>query len=151
MITASVHQVGEGVRLVGETGGALARIASQVAEIDTLINDIATSTDEQARGLQEVNTAVNQMDQMTQQNAAMVEQSNAATQALSQEIVVLVTLTERFQVRGVAPAKPFEPPAASGRQPTRRPGVVVGNAARKPTIEAGGRSSSRLRKFATTT
>src|SRR6202012_4554805 len=71
---SSKAHVERGVKLVGETGGALGGIVGKVAQIDSLINEIARSSSEQATGLNQVNAAVNQMDQVTQRNAAMVEQ-----------------------------------------------------------------------------
>ncbi|MGO9133168.1 MAG: methyl-accepting chemotaxis protein, partial [Methylovirgula sp.] len=92
LISASTAQVEDGVDLVGETGKALERIFAQIAEMDTIVSEIATSAQEQANGLQEVNTAVTQMDQVTQQNAAMVEESTAASHTLSQETEELTRL-----------------------------------------------------------
>ena len=83
---------------MGETGRSLERIAAQVAQINSVVGEIAVSAQEQARGLAEVNTAVNQMDQMTQQNAAMVEQSTAASHSLAKEAEVLTQLTTRFRI-----------------------------------------------------
>ncbi len=98
LISASSQQVEVGVDLVGETGKALARIVSQVAEINGVVGEIASSAQEQATGLQQVNTAVNQMDQVTQQNAAMVEESTAASHALAQETEELARLISRFRI-----------------------------------------------------
>lgn len=70
LIQASSSQVASGVDLVGQTGKALERIVTQVADINGVVVEIAASAKEQATGLAEVNTAVNQMDQVTQQNAA---------------------------------------------------------------------------------
>jgi methyl-accepting chemotaxis protein len=98
LVTTSMQQVEQGVRLVGETGTALGAIQSGVDEINGAIREIAASAAEQANGLAEVNTAVNQMDQMTQQNAAMVEQNTAATHSLSQETNALNTAMARFRI-----------------------------------------------------
>ena len=98
LISASTEQVEEGVDLVAETGKALERIFAQVAEIDTIVSQIATSAQDQAVGLQEVNTAVSQMDQVTQQNAAMVEELTAASHTLSHETEELTRILGRFQV-----------------------------------------------------
>ena len=106
LITSSTTQVNAGVALVGQTGEALQRIVSRVAEIDSLVSEIAASTQEQATGLREVNTAVNMMDQVTQQNAAMVEQSTAASQNLTNEAGQLVDLIARFQLDDVARQEP---------------------------------------------
>jgi methyl-accepting chemotaxis protein len=59
---------------------------------------IATAAHEQSAGLAQVNTAVNHMDQSTQQNAAMVEEMNAAGAALAQESVNLNSLLSQFQL-----------------------------------------------------
>ncbi|UQV19566.1 methyl-accepting chemotaxis protein [Brevundimonas albigilva] len=98
LIGASSASVGEGARLVARTGGALTALIGQVAQINGLAAEIAASAREQAVGLAEINTAVNHMDQTTQQNAAMVEQTTAANQALSQEADRLADLVARFRV-----------------------------------------------------
>jgi methyl-accepting chemotaxis protein len=103
LISASAEQVGSGVHLVGETGEALQRIVTQVAEIDALVTEIAASAQEQSQGLAEINTAVNQMDQTTQQNAAMVEESTAASHALAGEAEALAEAVSRFRVGQAAP------------------------------------------------
>ncbi|GAA0640869.1 methyl-accepting chemotaxis protein [Brevundimonas lenta] len=139
LISASTTQVGAGVDLVGQTGEALQRIVSRVAEIDGLVSEIAASAQEQATGLQQVNTAVNQMDQVTQQNAAMVEQSTAASHSLAQEAESLAASVARFRVG--------DTPRAGGRAPAPRPAsrpipalktVGRGGAALKPqAVEDG--------------
>ena len=120
LISASTGQVGAGVKLVGETGQALQRIVDRVAEIDSLVTEIAASAQEQAVGLAQVNTAVNQMDQVTQQNAAMVEQSTAASHSLAQEAESLQASVGRFRVgsgqqrtHAASPRAPAAPAPAS--------------------------------------
>ncbi|RAK59446.1 chemotaxis protein [Phenylobacterium hankyongense] len=139
LISASTSQVEQGVELVGETGNALTRIVAQVADINSVVSEIAASAQEQATGLHQVNTAVNQMDQVTQQNAAMVEQSTAASHSLAQEAEELGRLIGRFQVG--APAVISPPHRAAARPaaaPTRTALKTVstsgrgGGAARKP-------------------
>ena len=100
LISASGKQVAEGVELVGQTGQALKRIVSQIAEINSVVTEIASSTQEQATALQEVNASINQMDQVTQQNAAMVEQSTAASRSLAQDTDDLAGLIGQFKVGG---------------------------------------------------
>ena len=98
LISASAAQVSHGVDLVAESGKALERIMTQVAEIDSVVTSIAAGAKEQATGLDEVNAAINQMDQVTQQNAAMAEQSSAASRSLSQETAQLASLIGQFKV-----------------------------------------------------
>jgi methyl-accepting chemotaxis protein len=98
LISTSTSQVDHGVKLVAETGKALERIMTQVAEINDVVGGIAAGSKEQATALDEVNGAINQMDQVTQQNAAMVEQSTAASHSLSQETSQLADLVGQFQI-----------------------------------------------------
>ena len=98
LVSTSSDLVDNGVRLVDDAGASLARIMSQVAEINELIGDIASGAVEQSTAIAQVNVAVNQMDQMTQQNAAMVEESAAAGDALSQEATSLADLVGQFRI-----------------------------------------------------
>ncbi|HJV43318.1 HAMP domain-containing methyl-accepting chemotaxis protein [Caulobacter sp.] len=98
LISTSSQQVGAGVDLVAQTGEALRAIVDQVASIDSLVKEIASSAQEQSTGLHQVNVAVNQMDQVVQQNAAMVEEATAATHSLKGEAGELAGLVGRFQV-----------------------------------------------------
>ena len=100
LISTSAGQVGQGVKLVGQTGEALEGIVFKVGEIDALVKELAASAGEQATSLHEVNSAVNQMDQGVQQNAAMIEQATAVSHALKTEIGGLVQMMSRFQVSG---------------------------------------------------
>jgi methyl-accepting chemotaxis protein len=110
LISASSAQVDSGVALVGQTGQALERIIGRVAEIDSLVQDMATSAQEQSTGLHQVNSAVNQMDQAIQQNAAMVEQSTAATHALAENAEELGRLVAGFRAEDAR--RPVQRPAA---------------------------------------
>ncbi len=119
LISASSNQIGQGVRLVSETGESLQRIAGQVSDVYTAITEIAASAKEQSAGLQEVNVAVNQMDQVTQQNAAMVEQSTAASHSLAQEAAELGRLTQQFQVDEAPSGRTAGAKVQSMRRPPR--------------------------------
>ena len=119
LISTSSTQVEHGVTYVGRTGEALVLIVAQVAEIDGIVGEIASSAQEQAVGLDQVNTAVNQMDQVTQQNAAMVEESTAASQALAQETGELGRLIGEFRLGDHA--EPTYPNSTSVTRLTRRP------------------------------
>ncbi|KPH06516.1 methyl-accepting chemotaxis protein (plasmid) [Rhizobium acidisoli] len=99
-IQKSSADVKNGVKLVLETGTSLKSIGEYVAQINQLMDAIATSAREQSTGLAEINTAVNHMDQATQQNAAMVEQSTAAAASLSSEAGRLRDLVNQFQLDG---------------------------------------------------
>ena len=142
LISASTTQVGQGVELVAETGASLERIMAQVADVNTVIIEIAAGAKEQAAGLDEVNVAIGRMDQVTQQNAAMVEESTATSRSLSAETSELAKLIGQFQVGGAndddalrrdlqkvaphafSPDRSRSSPAPQGARP--RGGAIVG-------------------------
>jgi len=123
LISTSSVEVEQGVELVGATGKALEKIVTQVAEIDTVVADIAAGAREQATGLAEINTAVNQMDQNTQKNAAMVEQTTAASHNLRKE-------TEEL-TRSVATFRLGEKPTHASRPALKTVSARGGGAVRK--------------------
>jgi methyl-accepting chemotaxis protein len=105
LIARSSAQVQTGVSRVGETGEALTGIVSQVAEISSLVGEIATSAQEQATALVQINAAINHMDQATQQNAAMVEESTAASHSLAREADELAALVAQFELGNEAKSR----------------------------------------------
>jgi methyl-accepting chemotaxis protein len=125
LISASSTQVDSGVSLVGQTGEALERIIGRVAEVDGLVQDMATSAQEQSSGLQQVNGAVNQMDQTTQQNAAMVSQSTAAAHALQGEAEELSRLVGQFRIGGSGASVARRERTSAGPKPSRAQGVLA--------------------------
>ncbi|MFS8114223.1 methyl-accepting chemotaxis protein [Rhizobium jaguaris] len=138
LIGNSEVAVGEGVKLVNDTGDGLAAIADLVLQINQHMDAIATAAQEQSMGLSEINSAVNHMDQATQQNAAMVEEMNAAGAGLAEESNRLGELLSAFRTgeaeRRVSQAKPVARPAsppATGRLATRAAPATQGNAALK--------------------
>jgi methyl-accepting chemotaxis protein len=106
LIAASSAQVGSGVRLVGETGGALDRIVAQVADINGVVAEIAASAKSQASGLADVGGAVNRMDQMVQQNAALVQEAASASHGLAAGAEDLSKRLRRFRIARRQPARP---------------------------------------------
>ena len=98
LIDKSTGHVGEGVNLVGETGGLLDEIVTQIGSVTAQVNDIAETTAEQAGHLEQVNLEIGAIDGMTQQNAAMVEEATAGTRNLSSEAERLIERVAQFQV-----------------------------------------------------
>jgi len=133
LISSSAQQVARGVDRVGEAGGALERIAGQVAQLNGVVADIAASAQHQAMGLHEVNGAVNQMDQVTQQNAAMVEQATAAAHALREETDALSDVVGQFRIGGASQNAP--------RSSVRKPHPVHAVQRKVANFVGGGKSA----------
>ncbi|TBA94385.1 HAMP domain-containing protein (plasmid) [Rhizobium ruizarguesonis] len=99
LITKSAGEIGNGVKLVRETGEALKNIGSFIIEVNQHMAAVAASALEQSEGLSEINSAINSMDQNTQRNAAMAEESNAATNTLALEASHLRDLVTQFKLQ----------------------------------------------------
>ncbi|MBB4088070.1 methyl-accepting chemotaxis protein [Sphingomonas carotinifaciens] len=136
-IHASAEQVAAGVRLVGETGEALASIMSSFGKVDSLVEEIASSADQQSKALVQVNVAIGEMDNVTQQNAAMVEEASAAARNLAERADGLGDQISRFRT-GAAPAGSMSPvhqlrariaPLTSSPRPAAPAPRVAGNTA----------------------
>jgi methyl-accepting chemotaxis protein len=149
LISTSTTQVGEGVQLVAETGQSLERIMAKVAEINTVVSDIAAGAQEQATGLQQVNTAVNEMDKVTQQNAAMAEEATAAGRSLAQQAEELMGLVGRFRIGDVPQSGSARRVAANVervRTPAAHAARADTQAPKRQLKTPAGRNGSALRK-----
>jgi hypothetical protein len=72
LVTTSGKQVVEGVGLVDETGKALQRIVTAIAELNSVIGNIAVGAEEQSRGLSQVSLAISHLDDAAGQRAPTV-------------------------------------------------------------------------------
>jgi methyl-accepting chemotaxis protein len=111
-VTLAKH--GEGVSK--QVSQNLAEIVGAVTKVTEIIQNIATSSGEQAKGIDQVVKAVSQMDQVTQQNAASSEESSSAAQELSGQAQEMTVLVGQFhldrQARAITPkAKAMRRPA----------------------------------------
>ncbi|WP_374015242.1 methyl-accepting chemotaxis protein [Phaeobacter sp. A36a-5a] len=118
LIEVSTREVAQGVKLVDQTGTALASIQSSVEAVVGKVEQIAATTVEQSNGLSEVNTAVVSLDQNAQKNSAMLEQTAAAGQMLREEAQTLVRAISGFTISPSGTGhRDAEPIADSWAQP----------------------------------
>jgi len=98
LIDESVARVQQGSVLVDTASTTMADIVRSVTQVNDIMGEIASASDEQRRGIEQVAQAVSQMDQVTQQNAALVEEAATATDALANQADHLTTLVAAFQL-----------------------------------------------------
>jgi methyl-accepting chemotaxis protein len=60
-------------------------LAQSVGQVDHMVTEISTASDEQTKGIQEINKAISQFDQTTQQNSVIAKDSNDHAITLSDE------------------------------------------------------------------
>ncbi|WP_323144449.1 methyl-accepting chemotaxis protein [Massilia phyllosphaerae] len=104
LIDASTRRVAQGSTLAGQAGDTMQGIVDGIARVSGIMNEIVSSSREQASGIAQVNQAIVQMDGTTQQNAALVEASAAATRSMQEQASQLARVVALFQIDGVAPA-----------------------------------------------
>jgi methyl-accepting chemotaxis protein len=96
MITESVKNAEEGVKISTEVAKSFDAIAGSAKKVNDLIAEIAAASGEQSQGIDQVNNAVAQMDKVTQQNAANSEESASAAEELSSQAEELQTMVAQF-------------------------------------------------------
>ncbi len=143
LINDSVERIGEGSKLVDNSGKALEEIVDSVKKVSDIIAEIAAASEEQSTGLDEINKAVTQLDEVTQQNAALVEEAAAASESLddqSRELLEMMSFFKGVQASAAGQAAP---------QPTARPSAAASRAAggtsglKRPASAGGGSSAGR--------
>jgi methyl-accepting chemotaxis protein len=139
LITDSVTKVGEGTKLVDQSGAVLNEIVISVKKVSDIVAEISTASQEQSTGIEQVNKAVTQMDEVTQQNAALVEQASAAAASLSDQAHRLSESMARFDVGGASAPSPTSIATPAAAAPQRR------NDGRPWSKPAAGKSPSKTR------
>src|ERR1700754_1731677 len=99
LIGNAVSKVGSGAQLVEQAGGTIDGARDAIAQVTTLIQEIAAAASEQRSGIEQVNLAVTHMDTLTQENAALVEEAAPAAHSLTEQAVILQNALRAFRLR----------------------------------------------------
>ncbi len=94
MIQESVSRIREGGAVANQSGELLHKILTSAEKVKEINNEIASASQEQARGIVLISEAMNRLDQNSQQNAKVaqeVAQSSEQMDGLSQGMQGLVT------------------------------------------------------------
>ncbi len=101
MIEGSIRKVEAGTKIADETAQALNKIVEDVAKAATLVNAIATASNEQAAGIEQINQGIIQVSQVVQTNSATAEESAAASEELSSQAELLKDSISKFKLKKV--------------------------------------------------
>ena len=116
LIREESEKVEAGSLLVGASGNALHDILGHMAQINTLVRDIATASKEQSAGINQIGQAVAQLDDTTQQNAALVEEAAAASRLLQDQAAELMGHVDFFHIQSTTSAQGGSEPQVRGRE-----------------------------------
>nr|WP_235334891.1 methyl-accepting chemotaxis protein [Pantoea anthophila] len=97
LIEQSALRIRSGADHALEAGKSMSGTVISVNRVTTLMEEIASSSVEQTRGIEQVSKAVSEMDGVTQQNAALVEQSASAAASLEEQAAHLRQAVEIFK------------------------------------------------------
>ncbi|AOS43688.1 Methyl-accepting chemotaxis protein IV [Lacunisphaera limnophila] len=133
-ISASLQRTNHGVAICSQVAGSFDDILGKSRELNTLVAEIATASEEQTTGIGQIKHAVSQMDKTTQSTAGQSEETAAAAEELSAQAVELQSIATRLfvLVEGAAakPAAestsgtPSSPPAPGRNAELRQPELV---------------------------
>ncbi|MFA6286591.1 MAG: methyl-accepting chemotaxis protein [Opitutaceae bacterium] len=95
-IADATSRSAQGVELSGRVSSGLQQILEKNREVDRLVADVATASQEQSEGLAQINVAITQMDKVTQSNAANAEETASAAEELNAQSEELRTASAQL-------------------------------------------------------
>jgi len=98
LIETSNNRVESGSSIAEATAKALDAIVRNAAEVSELINNISTSSREQAEAISQVSTGLSQISQVVQSNSAVSEETAAASEELNSQAEMLQQLVAYFKL-----------------------------------------------------
>lgn len=134
LINDSVEAVGQGTKLVDETGKTFSELVTFIEEVSNMIGDIDSAGKEQSAGIGEVSAAVSQMDEMTQQNAALVEEAAASSKSMEEQSQTLLDQVAFFN-NGNTVEQESVPTSQTPQVPVlAESGIIKVTGSRVPTV-----------------
>ena len=98
LIENSDKEIQQGVNISEETAEALNKIAENVTATTGLVDEIATASHDQAKGISQVHAALTQVESVTQTNTANSEETASASEEMSSQANTLKELVASFQL-----------------------------------------------------
>jgi methyl-accepting chemotaxis protein len=96
LIEESITKSSDGKKKVDHVATAIHAITAESMKVKTLVDEVSSGSQEQARGIQQIGAAITQMERVTQTNAASAEESAAAAQELTAQSAALRGVVERL-------------------------------------------------------
>jgi len=117
LIEKSVAATERGVQLNDEVLGSLQEIATQIAQVVTVVSEITAASVGQVDGVTQISRSVAQVNTVTQQVASSAEQSASAAEELNAQAATLHDTVATFEIetQGVGRGRPVR----SAPRPTR--------------------------------
>jgi hypothetical protein len=126
-IEGSITHTAHGVQISSQVSASLQQIVLKIQEVDRLVAEVASASNEQSDGVRQINSAVSQMDKVTQSNAANAELTASSSEELrthanrlQDSVLELRALVEGSVNRNLDQNPGPEPESGAGISPTAR-------------------------------
>ncbi len=142
-IEIAIQNGEHGVRISDKVASSLDVIVGKARQVDEIVAQIATASNEQTQGIGQINAAVRQMDKVTQGNAANAEETAAAAEELTAQSVTLAESVEELHVLidgGSRRTTSIAKTAAHAHSPAATPRAVTRPVAARPSPAPAPRS-----------
>ena len=96
LIEESIGKSSEGSRKLNRVSDAVVRITGSANRVKQLVDELNTSSQEQARGVDHIATALTQLEQVTQENAASAEESASVSSSMAKQSEVMRDVVDRL-------------------------------------------------------
>ena len=94
----SINRSKEGSTKLTGVVESISNITSSAAQVKTLVDEVHSGSQEQARAIEQVSKALSNMEQLTQQVAANSEESAAASEELSAQAESMRTVVRHLEI-----------------------------------------------------
>ncbi|WP_343731272.1 methyl-accepting chemotaxis protein [Duganella sp.] len=111
LIGDSVAELGKGTALVQQAGATMDEVVRSINDVNGIITELTTASNEQSIGIEQINQAICEMDQVTQQNATLVEEAAAAAAAMREQADGLAHVVAAFKTGAAQAADTLRAPA----------------------------------------
>lgn len=140
MVLETKANVSEGNKITMDCGVVFDKIVIDVNSVAGMSTEIASASQEQARGVVEITKAMNQLDQMTQQNAATSEECASAAEELSAQANVLKSSVQQLMsaINGGGKGQPESShphPTPRHVEPKHHSNIVAMKPAKRPSAQ----------------
>lgn len=99
MIENSIAKINVGSKIATETADDLGKIVSEIEEIATIMNNIATVSQSQTEAISQVNKGITQISNDVQNNSAVSQECAAASIELTNHAKLLMDQVDFYKLR----------------------------------------------------
>lgn len=106
-IEDSIQRSETGVAISNRVGESFENILGKAREVNALVAEITSATQEQSTGITHINTAINQLESDIQNNSAVAEETASTSEQLASQASGLQNTVATFQtlIKGTSPSR----------------------------------------------